>query len=236
MTSRPVLCLFSALALCAVDAVAAPPAVRPETVFQSPEPPKPKPIDLDAEREKLREKDVQGWKKTPVKSMAEVIDPKKETEPIELPESITAEERAKMEELMKKAKDGSGAKSDRALREMERMGYPALIFIINQLREIDYKNSDAALWGMRLNTTLQNITMGVHTGYAAVDIGEEMDPRKAQWNAKTVREWIQAVKVQWPTREKFDEYITKRKAKKEAELEGGGEKKEEKKGDTPKGK
>jgi hypothetical protein len=49
-----------------------------------------------------------------------------------------------------------------------------------------------------------------------------MDPRKAQWNAKTVREWVNAVKAQWPTRDKFDEFITKRKAKKEAELEGGG--------------
>ena len=224
------------MALCAVDAVAAPPAVRPGTGFQAPtqDPPKPKsPIDLDAEREKLREKDVQGWKKLKVASMAEVIDPKKETEPIEMPESVTAEERAAMADLLEKAKaGGGGAKTGRALKKLEQMGYPAMIFIINLLREIDYKNSDAALWGMQLNTTLQNITMGVHTGYAAVDIGEEMDPRKAQWNARTVREWVQAVKVQWPTREKFDDYIAKRKAKKEAELEGGGEKKV----DPPKGK
>ena len=232
MTSSPVLCLVSALALCAVDAVAAPPAARPTTGFQTQDPPKPKsPIDLDAEREKLREKDVQAWKKLKVNSMADVVDPKKETEPIEMPDSITAEEKAKMTELFEKAKSGGGgAKTGRALKALEQMGYPALVFLINQLREIDYKNSDAALWGMQLNTTLQNITMGVHTGYAAVDIGEEMDPRKAQWNAKTVQQWVQAIKVQWPTREKFDDYITKRKAKKEAELEGGGEKKEAPKG------
>ncbi|HZN38360.1 MAG TPA: hypothetical protein VFD82_06130 [Planctomycetota bacterium] len=233
MIPRPVLCLVSALALCPGDAPAAVPALRLCPEFQTQDPPKPKtPVDLQAEREKLRETDVLAWKKLPVKSMAEVVDPKKESEPLEIPDSVTAEEKAKMEELMKKAKDGAGAKADRALREFEKMGYPALLFIINQLREIDYKNTDAALWGMRLNTTLMNITMGVHTGYVAVDLGEEMDPRKAQWNAKTVREWVNAVKKEWPTREKFDEFITKRKAKKEAELEGGGEKK----ADPPKGK
>lgn len=183
----------------------------------------------------MRETGTQAWKKLQVKSMAEVVDPKKETDPLEFPDSITAEEKTKMEELMKKSKGGSGARADRALRELEKMGYPAMLIIINELREVDYKNTDSALWGMRLNTTLQNITMGVHTGYAAVDLGEEMDPRKAQWNAKTVREWVQAVKAQWPTREKFDDFITKRKAKKDAELEGGGEKKEEKK-DPPTGK
>ena len=231
MISRPVLCLVSALALCPGDATAAAPALRPCPEFQTQDPPKPKsPIDLDAEREKLRTKDVEAWKKLPVKTMAEVVDPKKETEPLEMPDSVTAEERTKMDELLKKAKDGGGgAKTGRALRELEKMGYPALIYIINLLREIDYKNTDAALWGMQLNTTLQNITMGVHTGYVAIDLGEEMDPRKAQWNAKTVKEWIGAVKVQWPTREKFDDFIAKRKANKDAELEGGGEKKDEKK-------
>src|SRR5262245_15976448 len=240
MTSRPVLCLVSALARGAVDAVAAPPAVRPNAAFQPPspqDPPKQKSeADLRAEREKMRETGTEAWKKFKVGSMAEVIDPKKESEPLEIPDTVTAEEKTKLEELMKKERDGSGARADRARREMEKLGYAAMLIIINQLREIDYKNTDAALWGMRLNTTLQNITMGVHTGYAAVDLGEEMDPRKAQWNSKTVSQWVQAIKVQWPTREKFDDYIAKRKAKKEAELEGGGEKKDEKKADPPKGK
>jgi hypothetical protein len=225
------------LALCPGDAPAAAPALRLCPEFQTQDPPKPKtPADLQAEREKMRETGTEAWKKFPVKSMAEVVDPKKECDALEIPDSVTAEEKTKMEELMKKAKDGSGARADRALRELEKMGYPAMLVIINQLREIDYKNTDAALWGMRLNTTLMNITMGVHVGYAAVDLGEEMDPRKAQWNAKTVREWVNAVKAQWPTRDKFDEFITKRKAKKDAELEGGGEKKDEKKPDPPKGK
>ena len=67
------------------------------------------------------------------------------------------------------------------------------------------------------------------TPYVAVEVGEPMDPRKAQFNALTVQEWQRGVKQFWPTKEKFEEYIKNRKAKKDAELEGdtgkGGEKK-----------
>jgi hypothetical protein len=63
-----------------------------------------------------------------------------------------------------------------------------------------------------------------------------MDPRKAQWNAMTVQQWINQIKTHWPTREKFDEFITKRKLKKEADLEQaeGGGKDEPKKDDKKK--
>jgi hypothetical protein len=225
------------LTLCPADAPAAAPALRLCPEFQKQDPPKPAtPVDIQAEREKMRVTGTEAWKKEPVKTMAEVIDVKKTTEPLAVPDSITADEKTKLAELLKKAKEGSGAKSDRALREAEKMGFPALILIVNELREIDYKNTDAAVWGMRLNATLQNITMGVHTGYATVDLGEEMDPRKASWNAKTVKGWIDGVNAQWQTRDKFDDYITKRKAKKDAEVEGGGDKKDEKKPEPPKGK
>jgi hypothetical protein len=185
---------------------------------------------LDAEREKLRMKDVEAWKKIQVKSLDQVTDVKTSTKPVEYPASITEEQKTKMNELLQRAKDGGGgARTGRALRDLEKMGFPALVFLVNQLREINYKDPTDAMFGMQLNNTLTSITMGVNTGYVAVDIGEEMDPRKAQWNAQTVAQWIGGVEKQWPTQEKFDEFIAKRKLKKEKELEGeengtGGEK------------
>jgi len=204
------------------------PGVKPGT--QKPPEAKPPNDILDAEREKLRMKDVEGWKKFQVKSLAEVIDVKKTTQPIELPASITDAEKAKMVELLQRAKDGGGgARTGRALREFEKLGYPALLFLINELREIDYKDVDSSMFGMQLNMTLTNITLGVNTGYVAIDVGEPMDPRKAQWNAMTVQQWLAGAKAQWPTREKFDAYIAARKQKKEAELEGEKKPPEEKK-------
>ncbi len=186
---------------------------------------------LDAEREKLRMKDVEAWKKLQIKSLDDVLDVKKATTALEFPASITEDEKTKLNDLWTRAKDaGGGARTGRALREMEKMGYPAVLFLINQLREIDYKSTDDAFWGLQLNMTLKNLTMGINTGYVAVEMGDAMDPRKAQWNAMTVQQWINQIKTHWPTREKFDEFITKRKLKKDAELEqeGVGEKEEKK--------
>src|SRR5262245_34085474 len=127
MTPLPVLCLVSALTLCLGDAPAASPALRLCPEFQTQDPPKPNtPVDYQAEREKMRVTGTEAWKKEPVKTMAEVVDVKKTTEPLTVPDSITAEEKTKLTELLKKAKEGSGARSDRALREAEKMGFPAL--------------------------------------------------------------------------------------------------------------
>ncbi|MBL8754845.1 MAG: hypothetical protein JNK15_16185 [Planctomycetes bacterium] len=204
-------------------------ATTPAHLFQDPakqDPAKKADELLEAEKEKMRLKDVEGWKKLQVKSMDQVIDVKKATQPLEYPASITEEEKTKLASLLEKAKDGGGgARTGRALKEMEKMGYPAVLFLINQLREIDYKSTDDAFWGYQLNQKLSDITMGINAGYVAVELGDQMDPRKAQWNAMTVQQWINQIKTHWPTREKFDEFITKRKAKKTAELEqaeGGG--------------
>ena len=183
--------------------------------------PKPKVDPIDAEKEKMRLKDVEGWKKLQVKSLDEVIDVKKATQPLELPAEITEDEKTKMADLLDRAKKGAGgAATGRHLRSLEKMGWPALWFLCNHLREINYKDPDEAFFGYQVNQTMSAITMGVNTGYVAVTIGEPMDPRIAQWNSMTVAQWQAGVRTQWPTREKFAEYIKNRKAKKDAELEG----------------
>ena len=176
---------------------------------------------LEAEREQLRMKDVAEWKTLKVKSLDEVLDVKKATQPLEVPAAVTEEEKKAVTDALNAAKEaGSGARRGRELRKLEKIGWPAMVFLINELREVDYKDTDASMWGQEINTTLSNITMGVNTGYVPPILGEPMDPRMAQYNAMTVKEWINAVKNQWPTREKFDEFIARRKAKKEAEMEG----------------
>jgi hypothetical protein len=244
--------LFGALGIIQTTPAASPvggalcptPQGKEEPKAQDPKPQPPTKLDpvLEAEKEKLRMKDVEAWKKLQVKSLDQVMDVKKATQAMEIPATITEAEKTKVEELLAKAKDGGGgAKTRRAFREMEKLGggYPALVVLINHLREIDYKDPDSAIFGMEINMTLQNITGGVNTGYVAIEVGEPMDPRKAQWNAMTVQQWLNALRGEgpWTTREKFDTYVAKRKAKKEAELEqemGGGEKKDEKKAEPPK--
>jgi hypothetical protein len=199
---------------------------------------------LDKEREALRMKDVEAWKKMQVKSLDDVMDVKKQTQPLELPTTISDADKTKMTELLQKAKEsGGGAATGRALKQLEKMGHPALFFLVNALREVDYKSVDESMFAMQINQTLTNMTMGVNTGFVPPDLGEPMDPRKAQWNAQTVKEWQKGVLNFWPTKEKFDEYIKNRRAKKDAELQDGepgkdkaGEKKgDEKKGDEKKG-
>ncbi len=235
------ICCVQAQVLATSPAALFAPVAEFALTWQEPKKQDPKPPAndiLDAEREKLRMKDVEGWKKIQVKSLDQVLDVQKATAAVELPVSVTDAEKTKLTELMAKAKDsGGGAKTGRALREMEKMGYPALLFLINHLREIDYKDPDSSMFGMQINNSLTAITMGVNTGYVAIEVGEPMDPRKAQWNAQTVQQWLSGVnneKALWSTREKFDEYIAKRKAKKDAELEGdpkdaGAKPKDEKK-------
>ena len=225
---------------------ASPPVAAPqgkeEPKAQDPKPaPAPGKLDplLEAEKEKLRMKDVEAWKKLQVKSLDQVMDPKKTTQPVEVPASITEEEKTKVNDLLKTAQDaGGGARRGRSMRAMAKVGggYPALVLMINHLREIDYRDPDSATFGMEINTLLSDITGGVNTGYVAIPVGEPMDPRMAQWNAMTVQQWLNSIRGEgpWTTREKFDAYVAKRKAKKEAELEqesggGGGEKKDPKK-------
>jgi hypothetical protein len=230
-------CLLTTLALGTSDCLAA--TTAPDLgLALCAQDPKPKSVDpIDAEREKMRLKDVEGWKKLQVKSLDDVLDVKKATQPLELPAEITEEEKTKMAELLQRAKDGEGgAATGRSLRALEKIGWPVLWFLANHLREINYKDPTEAFFAYQLNATMQNITMGVNTGYVAVEIGEPMDPRKAQWNAMTVSQWQLGIKAQWPTREKFAEYIKNRKAKRDAELEGKGDKLEdEKKDDKKKG-
>ena len=101
-------------------------------------------------------------------------------------------------------------------------------FMINQLREIDYRNYDEVVWAGHLNLALLDLTMGVSTGFVPVEAGPDptrLDPRIAQWDAMTVEKWVDAVKQEWPTKAKWDAYIADRKAKKDKELEEGDPKK-----------
>lgn len=180
---------------------------------------------LAEEREKLVLKDLDAWQKQNVKSLDQVPDVTKTTKALVYPAEITAEDQKKMADLLAEAKDGGGgARTGRALRKIEAMGFAGLYFLINTLREINYKDYDSLVWANQLNMSLTAITLGVNVGFVPVESGPELgklDPRIAKWNADSVQQWLNGAQTQWPSKAKFDEYITKRKAKKDAEVEEG---------------
>lgn len=180
---------------------------------------------LAEEREKLVLKDLDAWQKQTVKSLDQVPDVTKTTKALVYPAEITAEDQKKMADLLTEAKDGGGgARTGRALRKIEAMGFGGLYFLINTLREINYKDYDSLVWANQLNMSLTAITLGVNVGFVPVESGPELgklDPRIAKWNADSVQQWLNGAQAQWPSKAKFDEYITKRKAKKDAEVEEG---------------
>jgi hypothetical protein len=191
---------------------------------------------LKAEREKMMLRDLEAWKKLQVKSLDEVIDVKKTTKAVAYPETVTDADKAKLTELFTKAKEaGGGVRTTRNLREMKKLGHSALLFLINQLREIDYKNADEMMFAWEINQTLRDLTLGANAGYVPINPGEEVDPRKSQWNAMTVKAWLDSAEKWWPTKEKYEEALKKKKAQREAEdAEGAKETEKAEKKKAPK--
>ena len=206
-----------------VNAPAAKPASAPASAPASGG--KPVKDALAEEREKLVLKDLDAWQKIAIKSLDQVLDVQKATKPLAYPDEITVVQQKALADLFTEAKDGGGgARTGRALRKMEAMGFPALFFLINTLREINYRDYDSLVMANQLNMTLSNLTLGINTGFVPVEAGPDsgkLDPRIAQWDALTVERWIAGALAQWPTKAKFDEYIVKRRAKKDAELDDG---------------
>jgi hypothetical protein len=181
------------------------------------------------ERTRLQQKEFDAWMKLGTKSLADVLDPKKVTQPLDFPPEVSDDDKKKLASLYQEAKDGGGgARSVKLLKEIGKMGVGGLYHLINQLREIDYKNYDDVVWAEQINMQLLELTMGVNTGFVPVEAGPDpnkLDPRIAQWDALTVEKWIGGAKTQWPSKAKWDEFIANKKAKKDKELDEGDTKK-----------
>ena len=150
-----------------------------------------------------------NWMNSKATSMDQVFDPKKETEDVVWAAYISDADKAEIMGQLDIIRDG-GVKSAGAKTKLEKMGHKATFGIISRLREIDYKDSFDAMYGWELNKVLETITGGMNVGYAPVLVGEDMDPRKADWNARTAKAWLDLPK-KFDTEEAFDEMVKKRR-------------------------
>ena len=83
-----------------------------------------------------------------------------------------------MTELLDEVQYG-GAKAPHAKVELEEMGHKAIAGIVNRLREINYLDSWESMYAWELNKILEAMTIGMNVGFVAIEIGEDIDPRKA---------------------------------------------------------
>jgi hypothetical protein len=157
---------------------------------------------------------LKRWEKVKVSSMDEVGDPKSYPEVV-WPDSIAAEQRAEIRGLCDDV-PGGGLAGIRAKRQLEEMGYPALFGIVAKLRELDYKSTEESMVAGELNKLLEQMTGGMNAGFEFVELGQDLDPRKAEFNTRTVGAWRTALD-KWPDKETFD------KARSEALKKQGGD-------------
>ncbi len=150
-----------------------------------------------------------NWMNSKVTAMDQVFDPKKDTDEVVWAAYISDADKSEIMGQLDIIRDG-GVKSAGAKTKLEKMGHKATFGIISRLREIDYKDSFDAMYGWELNKVLETITGGMNVGYAPVLVGEDMDPRKADWNARTAKAWL-ALPKQFETEEAFDEMVRKRR-------------------------
>ena len=160
-----------------------------------------------------------AWQRLRTRSLAEV--PDVSSTPLVLPAEITAAELATMAALYGEAQGGGGgARTGRALRKIDAMGFAGVWFLIDRLRAIDYRDHEGLQWAQIPNLCLTDITCGVHAGFVPVADGPEpgkVDPRLARWDAETVAVWCRGAELLWPTKARFDEFVRQRKAECDAE-------------------
>jgi len=130
---------------------------------------------------------AERWMQNQTTSMAEVFDAKSLGD-VTWPASATEQVQTEISDLLDSISEG-GLAGIRAKPKLEKIGYHSIFGIIDRLRGIDYSLSEENMTAWELNKVLERILAGLNTGFAAVSVGEDLDPRKADWNAKTTRAW-----------------------------------------------
>ena len=148
---------------------------------------KPKAAAASGLSESPNDGNTERWMKNKTSSMAEVLDTKTLGD-VTWPESATPEIKVEVYELLDSVSDG-GLAGIRAKPKLEKIGYFAVFGIIDRLRKLNYTDADDNMTAWELNKVLESITAGLNTGFAAVNVGENLDPRKADYNAKTTKAW-----------------------------------------------
>jgi hypothetical protein len=150
-----------------------------------------------------------------IASMADVTDPKTYPEVV-WPASIDDTMKAQIRSLCDDVKNG-GRPGIKAKPKLLELGHSALFGIVEALRTIDYKSESGNEHAFEFHKLLEEMTAGMGTGFAQVAVGEEIDPRKAEFNTRTVKAWRNMLD-KFPDEESFKKEISAKK-KKQAEAD-----------------
>ncbi len=143
-----------------------------------------KPADTDAKSgNELKER----WEANKTTSLAEVYKPSVLGE-VSWPAEC---EQAKKEEIVSLIEDvcGGGKPGIAAKPKLEKIGYFAIFGLVDRLRKLDYSSGDDQMTAWELNKLVEAIASGMNAGFVAVEAGGDLDPRKADHNARTNIAW-----------------------------------------------
>ena len=73
--------------------------------------------------------------------------------------------------------------------KLEKIGYFAIFGLVDRLRKLDYTSGDDQMTAWELNKLIESIAAGMNAGFVAVEVGGDLDPRKADHNARTNVVW-----------------------------------------------
>ena len=147
------------------------------------------------------------WERNTTKSIDEVFDVKSLGE---LPWTAEADDAKREEVRALVATVVDGGKPARAAKtELEKMGYFAAFGIVERLRQLDYKSSSEQMTAWEFNKVLETIFAGLNAGFVAVEDGVDLDPRKADHNARTAEAWSRFL-GKYPTKAEFDAWRKER--------------------------
>ncbi|MGB3966126.1 MAG: hypothetical protein WBO45_05305, partial [Planctomycetota bacterium] len=172
---------------------AATPAPTPANATPAPAatPPAAAPADASAPAtpdDPTRVKKPWEKQKNPPTSLDQVSDPKTFGE-VKWPDGVDA---AKKAELIALAADvvSGGRPGIVAKPKLIKEGFLAMFGIVERLRLLDYKSPDDSMIAFELNKMIEEISAGMNARFEPCEASEEIPPAKAQWNALTVKAWI----------------------------------------------
>ncbi|MGE3175622.1 MAG: hypothetical protein AB7O97_23570 [Planctomycetota bacterium] len=150
------------------------------------------------------------WERNTTASMADVFDPKTLGD-VSWPAEVDDAQKDEVRSLIGDILD-MGIAGVRAKPKLVELGYPSVFGILERLRQLNYTDTGEQMTAWELNKLLEEITAGLNAGFVAVSDGEDLDPRKADHNAKTNKAWATLL-TRYPDKDSFEEMRKKRLSK-----------------------
>ena len=96
--------------------------------------------------------------------------------------------------------------------KLEKIGYFAIFGLVDRLRKLDYASGDDQMTAWELNKLIEAIAAGMNAGFVAVEVGGDLDPRKADHNARTNVAWARLL-TKFSSKADFDTWRKERASK-----------------------